>query len=323
MDTTHQERIPSPVPYVMKVLDKRNEERCQYSFEMQCKLVLMAISAKSENILAISEWLVDNQVELFDLGFRDQRGRKRLPSQATLYRFFWALDEQIKALEFHLQRWSAEVLREVRTPGEIVCIGVDGKQIKGSKRPRQGEKARQLLSCFVHDVGLSLSQTSAEGTEAKTAQRLPDNLQGLEGLPWLFTGDAAFAERPLMETILDKRGQYLLDLKDNLADVKANAQWTFSLPLCEQDSRFEESEVRSGEVCVREIETRPSPPELTNDFPAAQQFIRCIRSTKFERSVLLSGKQQVRFALKRLSTRLPVPMQTLPRFTSGDVVIGR
>lgn len=262
----------------MKVLDKRDEERCQYSFEMQCKLVLMAISAKSENILAISQWLADNRVELFDLGFRDQRGRKRLPSQATIYRFFWALDERIKALEYHLQRWSAEVLREVRTPGEIVCIGVDGKQVKGSKRPRQGEKARQLLSCFVHDVGLSLSQTSAEGTEAKTAQHLLGNLQGLEGLPWLFTGDAAFAERPLVETILDERGRYLLDLKDNLADVKANAQWTFSLPLCEQDSRFEESEVRSGEVWLREIETRPAPPELTNDFPAAQQFIRCIRT---------------------------------------------
>ncbi len=201
-----------------------------------------------------------------------------------MYRFFWALEERIAELEHQLQRWSLEVLEEVRTPGELVRIGVDGKQVKGSKRPRRGEKARQLLSCFVHEVGLSLGQTSVEGTEAKTAQQLLASFSGLGRVPWLLTGDAAFAERPLVETILERRGMYLFDLKDNLADVKSNAQWTFSLPFCEQDSYFEHSDtryaghrVRSGELWVRELETRPAPPELTNDFPA-EQFVRCIRT---------------------------------------------
>ena len=277
METTHQGNIPSPLPFVIKVLDNRNEARSQYSFEMLMKLTLMAISAKSENILAISQWLDDQQEGLFALGFRDLRGRKQLPSQATLYRFFWALEERMGDLEHHLQHWSTEVLRDVRTPGEIVCIGVDGKQLKGSKRVRQGERARQLLSCFVHNVGLSLSQTSVENTEAKTAQRILSSLPGLD-LPWLLTGDAAFAERPLVKTILDKQGMYLFDLKDNLADVKANAEWAFSLPTCEQDSRFKNSEVRSGELWLRDIETRPAPPDLTNNFPAAQQFVRCTRT---------------------------------------------
>ena len=177
-----------------------------------------------------------------------------------------------------MQRWSVAVLEEVRTPGELVCLSADGKQVRGSKRLRQGEKARQLLSYFVHEIGVSLAQTSVKGTEARTAQRLLDHLPGLETLPWLFTGDAAFAERPLVETILDKRGMYLFDLKDNLSDVRDNAQWTFSLPFCEQDSRFEHSEVRSGELRLRELETRPAPPDLTNNFPASKQFVRCIRT---------------------------------------------
>ena len=95
METTHRETLPSPLPYVMKVLDRRDEKRCEYSFEMLCKLVLMAVSAKSENILAISQWLEDNRAELFELGFRNRQEEKRLPSQATLYRFFWALEEHI------------------------------------------------------------------------------------------------------------------------------------------------------------------------------------------------------------------------------------
>ena len=212
------------------------------------------------------------------LGFRDLQGQRRLPSQATLYRFFWTLEECIEDLEQHLQRWSVAVLKAVRTPGELICIGVDGKQVRGSKRLRRGERARQLLSCFVHDMGVSLSQTLVSGTEAKTAQRLLRRLPEFDTLPWLLTGDAAFAERPLVKTILNQRGSYLLDLKDNLADVKANAEWAFSLPFCKQDSRFETNEVRSGELWLRELETRPAPPELTNNFPAAQQFVRCVRT---------------------------------------------
>lgn len=277
-ETTHQERIPSPLPYVMKVMDKRDETRCQYTFEILMKLVLMAIGAKAENILAMSQWLDDHQESLFALGFRDTQGRKRLPAQATLYRFFWALEERIGMLEHHLHGWAFAALKETRTVGEMVCIGVDGKRVKGSKRQRQGEKARHLLSCFVHQVGLCLKQRSVEGSEAQTAGRLLRGMHGLGDIPWLFTGDAAFAERPLVELILDRRGMYLLDLKDNLSDVRAYAEWAFTLPRCEQDSAFENDEVRSGEVWIREIETRPAAPELTNNFPAAKQFIRCIRT---------------------------------------------
>ena len=144
-----------------------------------------------------------------------------------------------------------DVLDEVRVSGEMLCLGVDGKQIKGSKRQRQGEKARRLLSYFVHETGMTLKQRATNGTEGKTARQLLCSLEGLETLPWLFTGDAAFAERPLVETILDKRGVYLFDLKDNLPDVKAYAEWAFNLPTCEQDSVFEDSEVRSGELWLR------------------------------------------------------------------------
>lgn len=71
---------------------------------------------------------------------------------------------------------------------------------------------------------------------------------------------------------------YLCDLKDNLSDLQANAQRAFSLPRCEQDSFFEDREGRSGELWVRELDTRPATPELSNNFPAATQLVRCIRT---------------------------------------------
>ena len=118
----------------------------------------------------------------------------------------------------------------------MVCVSVDGKQIKGSKRSCRGDKAVQLLSCFVHKLGVTLLQQRVMGDEAVAGKKLLRQLSGLEGIPWLFTGDAAFAEKPLVKTVLEKSGMYLLDLKDNLAEVKSYAEWTFGLEHCKEDT---------------------------------------------------------------------------------------
>ena len=81
--------------YMVKTLDKRLEERCDYSFEMLAKLVLMAVGAKSENVLAVSSGYMTIR-RTCALGFRDRQGRQRLPSQATVYRFFWRLEKVLR-----------------------------------------------------------------------------------------------------------------------------------------------------------------------------------------------------------------------------------
>jgi predicted transposase YbfD/YdcC len=188
------------------------------------------------------------------------------------------LEESIKRLERLLHQWSVAVLRALRCAGSMVSISVDGKKARASQRSRKGDKAVHLLSCFVHDLGLTLLQGRVTGDEAVAGKKLLAQCDGLDGIPWLFTGDAAFAERPLVKTVLDKKGMYLLDLKDNLAEVKNYAAWAFSLERCDEDTHFEEDEVRSGELWIRQIETRPAPAALTNAFPGAEQFVRCIRT---------------------------------------------
>ena len=236
--TAHQEKIPSPLSYIVKTLDKRLEERCDYSFETLAKLVLMAVGAKSENVLAVSHWIHDHQEKLFTLGFRDEQGRPRLPSQATIYRFSWILERSIETLERALHQWSTDVLKERHPSSEMVCVSVDGKQIKGSKRSCRGDKAVHLLSCFVHKLGVTLLQQRVMGDEAVAGKKLLSQLSGLEGIPWLFTGDAAFAEKPLVKAVLEKNGMVLLDLKDNLAEVKRYAEWTFGLEHCKEDITY-------------------------------------------------------------------------------------
>lgn len=285
----HQEKVPSPLFYVVKTLDKRLEERCDYSFEMLMKSVLMAVGAKSENVLAVSQWIHDHQEIVFEAGLRDKRGHQRLPSQATIYRFFWMLEEGIESLERALHQWACDVLKALNCPGDLVSLSIDGKQVKGSRRSCKGEKAVQLLSCFVHRLGVTLLQRRVAGDEAVAGKKLLMQLDGLEEIPWLLTGDAAFAERPLVEAVLEKNGMYLLDLKDNLAEVKSYAEWAFSLERCKEDTTSKSDEVRSGELWIRELETRSATAEMTNAFPGAKQFIRC------KRTVVRKDTGEIRF----------------------------
>lgn len=76
----------------------------------------------------------------------------------------------------------------------------------------------------------------------------------------------------MAEAVLNKGGMCLFDLKDNLADVKNYAEWAFGLERYEKDGYFETAQVRSGKLCLREVETRLPTPELSNDFPAVKQF---------------------------------------------------
>ncbi len=276
-DIAHQEKIPSPLSFLLKVTDLRQQGKCEYSLETLWLLTLMAVASRAENVLAVGQWLRHNDEWLLKNGFRSCRGEAKLPSQATIYRFFWQLEEQLKPLERQLQQWVVEVLQVKRLPGQLLCIGIDGKTAKGSKRSRQGDEAVKLLSSFVHGLGLTLLQTPLEGDEAKQAERVIAELEGLEGIPWLMTGDAAFAEREVAEAVLERKGMYLFDLKGNLSEVKGYAEWAFSLPSCPH-SFFEDSQVRSGEVWSWQVEARLATSDVTNGFPGAKQFVRCIRT---------------------------------------------
>jgi hypothetical protein len=125
----------------------------------------------------------DQRDWLLAQGFGRRASGKALPAQATLYRFVWALEQQVSALEAALKAWALEVLKALH-PGQMV-VHLDGKYLKGSAR--RGDQALLRVSAYLGQLGLSLWQGKALGDEAVAGRRLivqpGPELSGL-GRPW-------------------------------------------------------------------------------------------------------------------------------------------
>lgn len=257
----------------MSTPDPRQASKVQHPQSTLWLLVLFAIACRQNNILAISQWIDHHAEFLLDyLGCRTQQ-QARLPSQATLYRFFWQLEQQRELLEGRIRQW-AQVLARNQHPG-LVQVSIDGKVARGSRRARAGQSAIELLSMYLTHLGVTLHQERLTGRESTQARGCLKYLRALGG--FLVTGDAAYLDKHFVRAVVRSGGEYLVVVGNNAPDVLESAAWVFTLPEHSSDTRFVASEVRSGEVWTWSVRTRLASPELTNAFPGAQQFVQCQR----------------------------------------------
>jgi hypothetical protein len=141
-----------------------------------------------------------------------------------LSKLFCRLD--VTAFEAAIDRWIQSRLLD---GWHAICV--DGKTLKGSK---DGEvPAIHLLSAYVPAVSAVLGQlrVDAKTNEHKAALRLLGVLP-LQGK--VVTGDAMFTHRDVAEQVRQQGGDYILIVKDNQPELKAQIQsalhddWDFS-----------------------------------------------------------------------------------------------
>lgn len=170
--------IPSPLPYLAQIPDSREYLKTQHRWQALLLICLMAVGAGRHNILAISQWVKDHRAFLLNqVGIRTRPGQRKLPAQATLYRFFQSLSEQLDSLQAALLGWAQEVWQALGPKGPLP-VAADGKHLRGTRRIRQGEEALVFLSALV---------------------------QGL-GVDWVLTGDAALCNPELAAAVVERKG---------------------------------------------------------------------------------------------------------------------
>lgn len=197
-------KLPSPLPYLASLPDQR-ESNSRYEWETMFVFMLLALGSGCKNILAIAQWIVDQERWLLRQGLTTRTGQKGVPKQATVYRFFWQLEEEIAAFEAAFSRWAVAVVNSVH-PGKKVTLNTDGKVLRGTKRQGKGERAVLLVSAYLEELGLTLCQKRSAGDEATSAKELIAQFETL--LPevrWCLTGDAALTEKPVAKLVAKKK----------------------------------------------------------------------------------------------------------------------
>ena len=143
-----------------------------------------------------------------------------IPSADTFERVFSRIDPQ----EFKrcFMQWVQAISQ--LTKGEVVAV--DGKTLRRSHDKSNGKSAIHMVSAWACASGLVLGQikTQEKSNEINAIPQLLETL-ALEGC--IVTIDAMGCQRNIVETIVEKKADYVLSLKGNQGTLHENVQLFF------------------------------------------------------------------------------------------------
>lgn len=158
------------------------------------------------------------------------------PSDDTLRRFFRALDpERFEACFMQwVQSFQVDVVDKV--------IALDGKT---SRRSFEGNhRPLHLISAFISELGITLGQLkTADKSNEITAIPALLNVLDIEGA--IVTLDSMGCQTKIVETIVDKKADYLIGLKGNQGTLNNDVRLFFEKPLANA-GLLTETEVDKG-----------------------------------------------------------------------------
>ena len=171
------------------------------------------------------------------------------PCASTLHTILGRLDCEV--FEATLGGWADRVVAHTPTTPEApdVAMAVDGKTLRGSKK--QGAPGTHLLSVLAHRLGLTLTQQAVaaktnEITEVETV------LSQIVLTGRVVTMDALLTQRQVAQTIVDAGGDYVMIVKDNQPQLKADIELVFTMP----PAGDRQESVRTVDVGHGRLETR-------------------------------------------------------------------
>lgn len=146
-----------------------------------------------------------------------------IPSDDTFRRVFAALDaEQFQSC---FMSWIQAV--EGITEGQV--IAADGKALRRSHDRNLGKKALYMVSAWASDSGLVLGQRKVD-EKSNEITAVPELLDMLEISGCIVTLDAIHCQTETVETIIDKKADYVLPVKENQPKLLASLRDLFDDP---------------------------------------------------------------------------------------------
>jgi hypothetical protein len=222
MSTLKNPSLSHFVECLNQVPDPRSRRGVSHPFPTILAVTFLGLIANVSTPAEIARWAKQHFKTLKTfLTFGTIKGKTRAPCDNTFTRVWRKLSYD------DLQNAFAEFLNTIL--GDTAIIGaVDGKTAKQTKD--EDGNPLLMLNVFAQKLKLHLASWSVDGDKTNEPGCLKKHLKELftmyPGLK-LLTGDAIYAQRPLLEAIQEYQRDYLFQVKENQPNVLAKLKETF------------------------------------------------------------------------------------------------
>ena len=244
--------IAQPQPLIEVFAEIPDFRRCRgqrHPLPAMLSLACCAMLCGYRSYSAIAEWGHNYGTSIAQaLGFTHNT-----PCAATLHTVFRHVDRD--TLEAKLGAWAEQVVVSLPTApsaGEA-AIALDGKTLRGSRK--QGAPGVHLLSALSHRLGLTLAQQAVDDKTNEITQ-VETVLRQLVLKDRVVTMDALLTQRHIAQTIVDEGGDYVMTVKENQPQLRADIELIFTLPpVGERQETARTVDIGHGRIEQRNITT--------------------------------------------------------------------
>ena len=142
------------------------------------------------------------------------------PSHDCLSDVFAAIDSK-KFMEIFIE-WTKEIVKNKTGKN----ISIDGKAIKSATDKINNGSIPYIVSAFIGEIGLSIGQVKVDD-KSNEIVAIPNLLDLLEIEGATITIDAIGTQEEIINNIVNKKGHYVLPVKDNQKELKKQIKSQF------------------------------------------------------------------------------------------------
>lgn len=193
--------------------DPRKERGIRYKYEDLILLIIYSVLSGFQTGTDIEYFVEEN----FDY-FKDLIGINRVPSHDTFSRILCItnFDYLASTLSSWLVKYYPEQYKKYQ---EMKVLHIDGKACRAASEKSKGEKPIYLLNSMYEGGTISVYSKKVNEKSNELGE-LPGFLSRFNLENTIVTIDAIGTNESVINTIIEKKGNYLLQVKDNQAKLK-------------------------------------------------------------------------------------------------------
>ena len=200
-----------------------------------------------------------------------------IPSHDTLSKVFSIIDSQ-KFMNI-FSEWIKEVIKD-----NGIHISIDGKAIKSARDKINGGNTPYIVSAFLSDIGISIGQVKVDD-KSNEITAIPELIKLLDIKEKIITIDAIGTQEEICNLITskDKKGNYILKVKNNQKDLRDDIKTFFDLGLKRDDT----------DIAIWDTDYEKDHGRIEKRFYYLSYNIDCISDKKKWKSVKAIGRIDV------------------------------